>query len=350
VRFDRRTIPAFLSIDVEPDAFQISADRVDHWPGYAATCGFIATLRRELERVSAAKASFGWYYRMDPQIEQVCGRADYAMAAYPERVAALREQGDYFGVHAHPLRWSSGRRLWVHDFGDPQWLRDCTQFALAAFAACNGSPAKLFRSGAGFLSNDIVDVLDRNEVAVEASLEPVAGWGLRVATVASAVDKSPMVGAYTNCVSAPRTPYYPSRADFRKDGADTARRILMLPVSTGVGVLPPRGLVAAMKRRLRRDPSPREAEPVRVLYPSEDDWTASGFWDLVNHQLRSMERPYVSLGIRTDRFDSIRSSHVCRVLSELTRHPLGKRLRFVNPLDVLDRIAPRRAVAAASAH
>jgi hypothetical protein len=334
------TIPAFLSIDVEPDAFQISRDQTDHWPGYAATYEFARSLRRELARVSGAKPIFGWYYRMDPQIEQVCGRADFAMRAFPDRTVSLLEEGDYFGVHAHALRWSDERQLWVHDFGDRQWLRDSTKFALDAFAACSGSPAKLFRAGAGFLTNDIIEVLDENGVVIELALEPVAGWGLHTKDVSSSVDKSPMVGEYTNCVMAPRTPYHPSREDFRKPGNCDALRILLVPLTTGVGVLPSGGLMARLKRRLHAEPKPN---PVRMLYLTEDDWTERGFWDLVSHQLRTMERPYVSLGIRTDRFGSFRAARVCRVLTALTNHPLAKRLRFVDPLDVKEQITPERA-------
>jgi hypothetical protein len=99
---DRETIPAFLSIDVEPDAFQISGDDTEHWSGYRATHEFAVSLRRQLAQASGAKPIFGWYYRMDPQIEQVCGRADIAVTAFPDRAAALREEGDYFGVHTHP--------------------------------------------------------------------------------------------------------------------------------------------------------------------------------------------------------------------------------------------------------
>jgi len=175
VKIRRETIPAFLSIDVEPDGFQISRADGEHWPGYRATCEFAVSLRHQLAQASGAKPIFGWYYRMDPQIEQVCGRADVAMTAFPDRTAALCEEGDYFGVHSHPLRWSNERQLWVHDFGDRQWLRDCTKFALDAFAASSGSPTKLFRAGAGFLCNEIVDVLDKNGVVVELGLEPVAG-------------------------------------------------------------------------------------------------------------------------------------------------------------------------------
>lgn len=340
MKFRRETIPAFLSIDVEPDAFQISRDQSEHWPGYGTTFEFVRSLRRELARVSGTKPIFGWYYRMDPQIEQACGRADVAMTAFPDRATALRGEGDYFGVHAHPLRWSDEHRLWVHDFGDPQWLRDSTKFALDAFAACNGSASKLFRAGAGFLSNEIVDVLDKNGVAIELGLEPVAGWGLHTKTVSGGVDKSPIVGEYTNCAMAPRTPYHPSREDFRQPGNGDSLRILMIPLSTGSGMLPSGGLISRLKRRLHANPEPT---PVQMLYPTEDDWTERGFWDLVSHQLRSMERPYVSLGIRTDRFDSFRAARVCRVLMALTRHPLAKRLRFVDPLEVKEQITPKPA-------
>jgi len=338
MKIRRAKIPAFLSFDVEPDAFQISRGQEDHWRGYAATYEFARSLRNQLARASGAKPIFGWYYRMDPQIEEVCGRADFAMTAFPDRTAALREDGDYFGVHAHPVRWSKERQLWIHDFGDRAWLRDSTQFALDAFRACTGSPAEFFRAGAGFLCDEIVDVLDANGVAFELGLEPVAGWGLHSKVVGGSIDSSPIVGEYTNCVSAPRTPYHPSRQDFRKPGNGDARNVLMIPHTTGRGVLPRRGLIPALRRRLHGESAPN---PVRVLYPTEDDWTERGFWGLVSHQLGSMERPYLSLGVRTDRITSVRARRASRVLTELTRHPLARRLRFVNPLEVREQIMPR---------
>jgi len=337
MKLGQETIPSFLSIDVEPDALQISRDDREHWPGYGETYGFVASLRGQLARLSGAKPIFGWYYRMDPQIEQVCGRADVAMTAFPDRTAALREEGDYFGVHAHPIRWCTERQLWVHDFGDRQWLRDSTKFALDAFSACDGAPARLFRSGAGFISNEIVDIADGNGVVAEMSLEPVASWGLRSKVVPSAVDTSPIVGEYLNCVAAPRTPYYPSREDFRKHGNGDARRILLIPLTTGPAVLPPRDLMSRLKLTLRRRPEP---EPARMLYPAEGDSSERYFWDLVSHRLATMERPYLSLAIRTDRLDSFRAARVCRVFMELLRHPLAKRLRFVDPLEAKDRITP----------
>jgi hypothetical protein len=341
----RNPVPAFLSIDVEPDAMQISPDRGDPWLGYAATYEFVQSLRIELARTSGAKPVFGWYFRMDPQIERVCGRPDFAMQAFPKRIDTLRQHDDYFGVHPHAMRWSAERKTWVHDFSDRQWLRFTTQFALDAFADCTGARPRVFRGGAGFLSDDIVDVIDREGVEAELGLEPVAGWGLRAKVVPGVLDKSPIVGEYTNCASAPKTPYHPSHENFLKPGNTDARRILMIPLTTGVGVLPPRGLIARLRRHWHGHPGNDE---VRVLYPTEDDWTERGFWDLIAHRIDSMERPYVSLGIRTDRLDSFRAARVCRVFRELLRHPLAKRLRFVHPLDVKDAITPRPASPAAA--
>jgi len=334
----RETIPAFLSIDVEPDALQISRDETEHWPGYRTTYEFAASLRHQLAQASGTKPIFGWYYRTDPQIEQVCGRADFALTAFPERTAALREEGDYFGVHAHPLRWSDERKLWVHDVSDRQWLRDCTKFALDAFSACSGSPTKLFRAGAAFLCDDIVDILDRNGVAVELSLEPVAGWGLHSRKVQGAIDSSPIVGEYKNCATAPKTPYYPSRKDFRRPGYGDGRRILLVPLSTGSAVRPSGGLIPELKRRLLGTSKAN----LMMLDPTEDEWPGERhFWDVVSHQVAAMERPYVSLAIRTDGFESRRAARVHRVFTALAQHPLAKRLRFVHPLEVKEQITPQ---------
>ena len=211
------------------------------------------------------KPNFGWYYRMDPQIEEVCGRADVAMTAFPDRTAALQKEGDYFGVHAHPLRWFTEQLLWVHDFGDQRWLRECTNFSLDAFERCNGSPAKLYRAGAGFLNNDIVEVLDDRGVVLELSLEPVASWGLRSKVVPSAVDSSPIVGELTNCVTAPRTPYRPSLRDFRRIGSGDSRDILLIPLSTGPRFLP--SWDSKLKRLLY---GPSKPDSVDMLYPTYD--------------------------------------------------------------------------------
>ena len=42
------SVPAFLSIDVEPDAFQLSRDEVPAWTGFDAMAPFIESLRTSI--------------------------------------------------------------------------------------------------------------------------------------------------------------------------------------------------------------------------------------------------------------------------------------------------------------
>ena len=77
-----------------------------------------------------------------------------------------------------------------------------------------------------------------------------------------------------------------------------------------------------------------------MLYPTIDWPSARYFWDVVSHQLQSMQRPYLSLAIRTDPPDSLPTAKLRRLFAALVKHPLAKRLRFVNPVDVTEVITP----------
>jgi hypothetical protein len=71
---------------------------------------------------------------------------------------------------------------------------------------------------------------------------------------------------------------------------------------------------------------------VEVLYPMARWPSADGYWDIVDQQLRSMPRPYLSLGIRTDAVTSEAAAGIRRIFDALPGHPLAQRLRFENPL------------------
>lgn len=331
-----KLIPAFLNFDVEPDGFQLLRGEQPSWSGYAALYEFAAALRKELTSAATQRPQFGWYFRTDPQIEQVCGRADAAMRLCPDWTDTLRAAGDYFGVHAHPLRWSDCHHRWVHDVADPQWLRDSTAFSLHAFEQWNGSPTKLFRQGAGFLSNDIVDVLDERGVIAEMSLEPVAGWKDST-VVRTQTDESPIVGTYTDLSSAPRIPYRPARRDFRVVGVGEARDLMLVPHTTGPLWLPKAGWLAKVKRDIYRMVKPREPQTLNLGLSCPSD---QYYWDLVSYQLASMRRPYLSVAMRTDAAGSALVARIWRRLMALAQHPLAKQLRFVNPLDVVESLVP----------
>ncbi|MGE5857411.1 MAG: hypothetical protein ACM31K_02870, partial [Solirubrobacterales bacterium] len=65
------TIPAFLSIDVEPDGFQLDRHDPPPWAGYLDLVDFITRLRADLAGWTGRTPRFGWYVRTDPQIAEV---------------------------------------------------------------------------------------------------------------------------------------------------------------------------------------------------------------------------------------------------------------------------------------
>ena len=322
------TIPAFLSVDVEPDGFQLDRRDPPGWGGYVAMVDYVTRLREDLAGWTGRTPRFGWYVRTDPQIAEVHGRPDHALVAFPGCVDRLRAAGDYFGVHSHLIRWAPERGEWVHEFGDDQWQAHATRFALDAFGQWAGAPSRLFRSGAGFLSDRVLEVVEQAGVAIDLSLEPVTGWGVGAAAAQTSVDSTPIVGAYPACVGAPRVPYRPARHDFRVDGGRAGRRLLMVPLTTR-SLVPPRPRWRRAARRVLRGPAPTAVE---VLLPTAPWPSAHGYWDVVDQQLRSMPRPYLSLGIRTDAVGSETAARVRRIFDALPGHPLAQRLRFENPL------------------
>ena len=329
------TVPAFLSIDVEPDGFQLARPGQPTWGGWRSVLETTDCLRAALAARTGVRPAFGWYVRTDPQIAEAAGRADDALVRFPERAARLRDAGDYFGVHAHPVRWSPDRGIWVHDFADADFHAHTVRFALDAFARWAGAPATRYRAGAGFLTNGMVEALDQCGVAVELGLEPVAGWGLAASAVPSGVDESPIVGRYTDCQGSPRVAYRPARHDFRVNGGRRGRRLVMIPVASRSLAPEPPLWKRAARRVLGRPWQPR----VEVLYPTDERLAPHAYWDAVAAELDSMRRPYVSLGIRTDAPDSDVAVRVQRLFEALPTHPLAERLRFVDPVEAAPALA-----------
>jgi hypothetical protein len=322
-------VPAFLSIDVEPDGLQPRGAAGD-WSGWDTMFDFCEWLRSSLAERTGERPSFGWYFRTDPQIGEVYGRSDHVMVAYPERMRTLASRGDYFGVHAHTMRWCEVRRLWVHDLADAKVIADCTTAALGAFAGWAGSPARYFRAGAGFVTNEIIEIAERSGVLVDLSLEPVAGWGLSHASVPTTIDESPMLGDYTNCHGAPRVVFHPAYHDFRVADERGGRRLVMVPLTTiPTAALRRRSLLERLLGRIAR----REGE-VKMLYPTGTWGSPQRFWNLAEWQLQRMRRPYLSLAIRTDPVEFASGAAVRRIFEALPDHPLARRLRFDDPLVV----------------
>lgn len=314
-------IPAFLAIDVEPDAFQLSPEQLPAWAGFEAMVPFVETLRERLAVKSTAAPVFGWYLRTDPQIGEIYGRPDIALRHYARRLDGFRSIGDYIGAHPHPLRWNAAHAAWVHDVSDGRWLYDCTASALEVFAEATGKPAPYLRFGAGILSNEILNAAEAGGVRLDLTLEPVAGWGLNATEVTTSVDSSPIVGQYIDCEGAPREPYQPERDEFRVALAYGRRDISIIPLTSVFATTQP--------------PYPPR---LQMLFPSVPWPSPDYFWDVALEQLRAMERPYLSLAIRTDTYDMALTAQVRKIFEALPDHEIAGHLSWMDPLDALGQL------------
>src|SRR5258706_13277206 len=97
------TIPAFLSVDVELDGFQLDRRDPPAWGGYVAMVEYLTRLRADLGGWTGRTPRFGWDGRTDPQIAGGHGRPDHALVAFPECGERLRAPGDHSGVHSQRI-------------------------------------------------------------------------------------------------------------------------------------------------------------------------------------------------------------------------------------------------------
>jgi hypothetical protein len=318
---------AFLSIDVEPDGFQLDGPEEGSWSGMEAMVPFVESLRTRLHEVSGSMPAIGWYFRLDPQIETVFGRPDFAVQAFARVIADLGARGDYFGIHPHLLRRDDPTDAWVHDFADADFAAGCTRRCAEVYADAFGEPPRRQRFGAGILNDAIVDEAERCGIAVDLSLEPSNKDGH--AEVRSGIDRTLVVGAYPDLSRAPRTAYRPARGDFRTADPRSDRTITLVPLSSTTRY-PRRPPVRRVVRRVVRGRS-----GPRVLYPTMPWPSPRVFWDLVQRELEAREHRHVSLAVRTDHPSSLATQRVRTLFEYLPGHPIAERLRLVDPLSVL---------------
>ena len=215
------------TIDVEPGDRQLAPGERPEWSGFLDCCRLFERLRERLRLHTGRPVHFSWFLRMDPQVAAVYGSPGWVAERYGEALRALERAGDLIGLHVHAWQWRPEEDAWVAAHGDPRWVRRCVAFGAAAFGAARRRPLRAFRFGDRWLSNPTVAQLARLGVRYELTVEP----GMREAPGMVPSERS--TGALPDTREAPRRPYRPSLADYRRPGRWLRRRLWELPVSTG---------------------------------------------------------------------------------------------------------------------
>ena len=318
-------IPVVLCIDVEPDDFYIARGQPVPWRGFEAMHEFVSGFRSWAADATGSPACFSWFLRMDPQVGEVYGGADWAAKYYGPRLDDIQGFGDEIGLHVHAYRWDAGLDEWVLDHANQPWIERCVETGCAAFETAFGRTCRTFRFGDGWMNDETLRLLEdrgvRFDLTVETGRKGLPTWH---------VDK-PFTGSLPDWTGVSLVPYHPSAEDLRKPDAAGRRRIWMIPISSDRHD----GSAERPWSRLRRlfadrgKPYPR----CPVLNMNLEPEFVCGVMDRL---LTSLKNPYLALVVRSDvPIWPEQFRNFSRSLEHLASHPMARRMEFCTPARAL---------------
>lgn len=220
-----RPLPVLLCVDVEPDAFFIDRRRTDPWRGFERAAEVLSDARTALAGERGA-AQFTWVFRMDPQIADTYGRADWVVHHYPHDVAAITAAGDDLGLHAHAYRWDADARAWVVDHGNQRWIEHCLRTGMDAFRAAFGRDCRTFRFGDRWMNHATMQWLVREGVRYDLTVEPGH------TALPSYHPRERFTGSLPDYRGVQSAPYHPSDDDYRTPDSTGTIPLWIVPMTT----------------------------------------------------------------------------------------------------------------------
>ena len=317
-------IPVVLCFDVEPDPRQPSRDAPEPWRGYQGAQRLLEGLRPRLEARTGLPAHYAWFLRMDPQIAEVYGSAAWVVEQHRAHLEEAARHGDEIGLHPHGFRWLPRERIWLNDFGNPDWLAHTLKTSAEAFRRAFGRGCTALRWGDGWLDTASVNLAESLGIRFDLSLEPGAPGR------ATPAEGEPASAPLPDQARVPRAPYTPSRTDHRR-AQRAARGIRMIPLTSGHRRLGPRRrLRRALRNGLRHRLQDTPLSMWRRWAPPD------GFDRMLDRALAAQRRPYLAFAVRTDLgSDPAVGEAVRACLETLLAHPAAPRFAFCTPAEAL---------------
>jgi hypothetical protein len=296
-----------LCIDVEPAGQERPDPTPGPWPETVSAHEWLSGVRDRVAAATGAPARFGWFLRMDPQVEALYGSATHAVDVHPDLIADARAHGDDLGLHIHA--WRRVGDDWVDDFADPEWLDRSLDTAFAAYERAFAEPCRVTRMGFRYLSDRVVAGLARHGVEVdltsEASRPPVA-----------AGDQPNVTAGLPDERGTPRGPHH------RGEGGP-----VFLPLSATRRQVGLRHLRHRARRALRQGEASLDQHfTLRQVVEPPDSFVAR-----VERSLRAQRRPYLAFALHTGNSDDALRALVDRNLDALLASPLAPSLSFTTP-------------------
>ena len=318
-------IPIILCIDVEPDGFFIDRTKPLPWLGYEATYEFFSKFRSRIADATKSPVHYSWYYRIDSQVEETYGSPDWPWTHYAQYTEDFVREGDEIGLHPHAYRWKEKINNWIEDLGDQSWVNHCVEMGFSSFKKIFNRNCDSFRFGAYWINEATLDLVEKLGARFDLTPEP----GLKVT-------KRPFYGErYTASLpsyeAVPRFPYRPSRSDFSKPDRNRKEGLWIIPLSTGF-IQHRYGRLESIYHKIF---NPDLVKPKCVTL-NIGNYGVENFSKIANHLLNTLEKPYLTLVLRSD--NGIKPRHMKNIqdnLNYLLSHPFAERFVFSTPAELM---------------
>ncbi|HXF95062.1 MAG TPA: hypothetical protein VNI61_03050 [Gemmatimonadales bacterium] len=200
------------------------------WKGMTEGVPALKDAVRGLHDSRGREPVFTWLLRADEQIRSLHGEYAWPARAHQSLWRSLEQSGDELGWHPHFWRRPGGSGPWAQELDDVDWQVEMLRRAHADLAECLPGGVQSVRMGWAYHNNHTCRALDDLGLAVD--LSPLPGY--RTLTARARPKGENLFDWYPS----PRTPFRPSRTDYRRPPrpGEESYRLLEVPsfVSTSV--------------------------------------------------------------------------------------------------------------------
>jgi len=189
--------------------------------------------------------AFTWLIRADHQIRQIHGAYDYILQNHTDFLLELEKSGDELGWHPHFWRCMKDGKTWYQEHKDHQWQVEMLREAHAAYQATLPGRPRTVRMGWAYHNNRTLATLD--ELGIEVEISALPGLKIRPGKGSASMSN------YYDWSITPSRPYYPSRADYRREPKDSEGSYALLEAPNTVAGSFVWGLVSgvALARKMK---------------------------------------------------------------------------------------------------
>jgi hypothetical protein len=166
---------------------------------------------------------FTWVLRADEQVREFQGAYGWFVRAHQHLLRRLLESGDELGWHPHFWRRDARDGTWSQEIEDVDWQLNMIMEAHRDLSSCFPGDLKIVRMGWSYHNNRTYAALD--ELGMVADLSAVPGLGTLTGRLPARREN------LFDWQCTPRSPFRPSRTDYRRPPGpgESACRMLEVP-------------------------------------------------------------------------------------------------------------------------